>query len=162
MQEALGGVLFIDEAYTLAQSAGSGTDFGREAIDTLLKLMEDHRRDLVVIVAGYGEQMAQFLGSNPGLASRFPTTLEFHDYTDDQLVDIFRSISDGAGLELAEGAEDAVRALLPAPRPTGFGNGRAMRNLFEAALSHQAMRVVELPEATTEEIRILRPEDISG
>ncbi|MGO1284648.1 MAG: AAA family ATPase [Brachybacterium sp.] len=162
VQEALGGVLFIDEAYTLAQSAGSGTDFGREAIDTLLKLMEDHRRDLVVIVAGYGEQMAQFLGSNPGLASRFPTTLEFPDYTDDQLVDIFRSISDGAGLELAEGAEDAVRALLPAPRPTGFGNGRAMRNLFEAALSHQAMRVVELPEATTEEIRILRPEDISG
>lgn len=160
VHEALGGVLFIDEAYTLAQSSSGGADFGKEAIDTLLKLMEDHRQDLVVIVAGYSHLMAQFLDANPGLASRFPTTLDFPDYDDDQLVEIFRSIANGAGLELAEGTEDAVRALIPTPRPNGFGNGRAVRNAFEAALSRQALRVVELPEATTEEIRILRPEDI--
>ena len=89
VQRALGGILFIDEAYTLTRSAGSGQDFGQEAVDTLVKLMEDHRDELVVIAAGYGQEMAQFISSNPGLPSRFPRTIRFPDYSTDELASIF-------------------------------------------------------------------------
>ena len=160
VEEAFGGVLFIDEAYTLSQEAGSGHDFGREAIDELLKLMEDHRDDLVVIVAGYPAEMAHFLEANPGLASRFPTTIEFPDYTDAQLLEIFHAIAEGDGMLLADDVDSAVRALLPDERLENFGNGRTMRNLYQAALRNQALRLSSDEAASVEEIRTLRAADL--
>ncbi|WP_347041023.1 AAA family ATPase [Brachybacterium nesterenkovii] len=163
VNEALGGVLFIDEAYALSRSTGgSGHDFGQEAIDTLVPLMENHRKDLVVIIAGYEREMDEFFESNPGLASRFPRHLVFSDYDNDQLVGIFESIVADAGLVSADGVADAVRTQIPSPRPVGYGNGRAMRNLYDAALQHQAERLVEMPAPTPEEIRTLLPIDITG
>ncbi|MFC0675999.1 AAA family ATPase [Brachybacterium hainanense] len=160
VQRALGGVLFIDEAYTLMGGPGGGGDFGQEAIDTLLALMEDHRRDLVVIVAGYRDRMAELLDTNPGLASRFPTTITFEDYSDDELIAMFSLIAQQAGMVLGDGVEEAVRSLLPTPRPPSFGNGRMIRNLFEEAMSSQAMRIVDLPDITSEEVRLLAAQDV--
>lgn len=94
VRRALGGILFIDEAYTLARSAGAGPDFGWEAVDTLVKLMEDHREELVVIAAGYGAEMAQFISSNPGLSSRFPKKIHFPDYSTGELLAIFQDMCD--------------------------------------------------------------------
>lgn len=160
VDEALGGVLFIDEAYALTRSGGSGGDFGQEAIDTLVPLMETHRRDLIVIIAGYKREMESFFDANSGLASRFPRRLEFHDYDDDQLVGIFEGIVRGSGLECAPGVDRAVRECLPHPRPVGFGNGRAMRNLVDAALQRQAERLVRMTDPSPEDIRTLMPDDI--
>ena len=116
VERALGGVLFIDEAYALTP-ADSGRDYGHEAIAELLKLMEEHRADLVVIVAGYEGPMLRFLDFNPGLASRFPRVLRFPDYTDDELVAIFEVMAADAGFALGEGVLDAVRRTLPHGRP---------------------------------------------
>jgi SpoVK/Ycf46/Vps4 family AAA+-type ATPase len=141
VERALGGVLFIDEAYALAP-LGSVQDFGHEAIATLVKLMEDHRDDLVVVVAGYEEDMDRFLSSNPGLASRFARRLRFHDYDDTQLVAIFASMAASTGIELADGVLERVSELLATtPRGPGFGNARHVRTLFERALGHQALRL---------------------
>jgi Cdc6-like AAA superfamily ATPase len=158
---ASGGVLFIDEAYALMPK-DSGRDFGHEAVSTLLKLMEDRRDEVVVIVAGYPAQMESFLASNPGLASRFPKTLSFDDYTDDELYAIFVLIATQHGFLLGDEMEAAVRALLPNPRPVAFGNGRFVRNLFEEAVSIQAERIVGLEEPTATEIRTLLPSDLPG
>lgn len=156
---ALGGVLFIDEAYTLTLST-SPNDFGPEAIATLIKLMEDHRRDLVVIAAGYERQMATFLAANPGLASRFPVTIGFPGYTDDELVRIFTGMAGKLGLELADGVVAKLRAILAATqRGETFGNARHVRNLLEQALAAQALRITE-SAASHAELRILRPEDL--
>ncbi len=143
--QATGGVLFIDEAYSLIPP-DSGKDFGHEAVSTLLKLMEDHRDEVVVIVAGYPREMQRFLESNTGLASRFPRTLTFEDYDVEELVHIFWLIAQKAGFSLEPDLAHGLRSLVPSPRPVGFGNGRFVRNVFEEAVSRQAMRLAEASE----------------
>lgn len=157
--KASGGVLFIDEAYALIPH-DSHRDFGVEAVSTLLKLMEDRRDEVVVIVAGYPREMQRFLSSNPGLASRFPKTLTFDDYGDDELFTIFELVARQAGFVVGPGVEERVRALIPAPHPPGFGNGRFIRNVFEEAVSIQAERLVDLTEPTVEDIRTLVAADL--
>lgn len=142
IEQALGGILFIDEAYTLA--AGNGSDFGQEAIDTLLKAMEDHRDDFIVIVAGYPNQMATFLASNPGLKSRFNKYLEFEDYEPAELLEMLDKMCAQYGVELTDEARDYAMNLFRttyANRPDDFANGRAVRNFFEDALTAQANRL---------------------
>ena len=157
--KASGGVLFIDEAYSLIPH-DSHRDFGVEAVSTLLKLMEDRRDEVVVIVAGYPREMERFMSSNPGLASRFPKTLTFDDYDDAELFEIFSLIAAQQGFQLADGVEDVVRSLIPNPHPAGFGNGRFMRNVFEEAVSIQAERLIDLDVLTPDVIRTLVPEDL--
>ncbi|WP_433467149.1 AAA family ATPase [Spirillospora sp. CA-128828] len=141
VERAIGGVLFIDEAYTLTQSPLKG-DYGHEAIAELVKLMEDHRDDLVVVVAGYQQEMAEFLAANPGLDSRFPKQIHFPDYTDDELITVFGQLAAADGFELAPGTDDVLRTMLRgAPRGPSFGNGRLMRNMLDVAVANQADRV---------------------
>jgi hypothetical protein len=158
-ERAAGGVLFIDEAYALVPR-DNARDFGQEAVATLIKLMEDRRDEVIVIVAGYPAEMQRFLDSNPGVASRFPKTLEFGDYDDDELWGIFQLITREAGYALADGVEWTFRRLLPRPRPASFGNGRFVRNLFEEATMLQAQRIVELAAPTPDDIRTLLPGDL--
>ncbi len=154
------GVLLVDEAYALAR--GGENDFGREAIDTLVKVIEDRRDEIVVIAAGYPDEMADFIGANPGLASRFPKTISFPDYTDDELWRIFTSIGESAGYHPDESAEEKVRAWFASiPRDKGFGNGRLARNLFEDAVARQAGRVVELEDPTDDVLTSLTAADIA-
>lgn len=156
-----GGVLLIDEAYALAR--GGHRDFGREAIDTLVKAMEDRRDSLVVVVAGYPEEMTRFMVSNPGLSSRFPRTVHFADYTDDQLVHITRSLADRSHYRLtAAAAEELRRTFAAIPRGPGFGNGRLARNLFEQAVARQASRVVRRGEQVSDEELITITDDDVG
>ncbi|MFE4973702.1 right-handed parallel beta-helix repeat-containing protein [Kitasatospora sp. NPDC056651] len=159
--EALGGVLFVDEAYTLsAGSGGNGPDFGREAIDTLVKLMEDQRDDIVVIVAGYSAEMTDFLASNPGLASRFSRTVEFANYEADELVTIVERAAVGHGYELADGTREALSSLFDRmPKGPDFGNGRAARKVFEEMVDRQATRLARLPEITDADLAVLVAED---
>jgi Cdc6-like AAA superfamily ATPase len=160
-ESALGGVLLIDEAYALAR--GREGDFGTEAVDTLVKLIEDHRDDIVVIVAGYPDEMGQLLDANPGIRSRFPRTIAFPDYSDDELVRIFESLASKAHYTIDDGVRAAARARFAAePRGKGFGNGRLARNLFEAAVAHQASRVVDLPEVTDEVLVALVAADVEA
>ncbi|MFL6063047.1 MAG: AAA family ATPase [Friedmanniella sp.] len=155
---AVGGVLFIDEAYSLA-----GDQYGREAVDTLVKEMEDRRDDLVLIVAGYPDPMVVFIAQNPGLASRFRTTIEFADYTDEELVSIFRSLVAAADYDLGEGCLERFAMLLAeTPRGATFGNGRFARNLLEAAIGRHAWRLRDVPEPTLQQLRELEPDDLSG
>ena len=161
VNKALGGILFIDEAYSL--SSGDGEDFGREAVETLLKMMEDHRHDLVVVVAGYTTKMDEFLSSNPGLRSRFNKFIYFEDYTAEQLKQIFQSFCKKADFKLTSAAEERlanVFNLLTAFRDESFGNARAARNLFEATISKQANRIVSLPEINEEVLSTIEAEDI--
>ena len=158
--EADEGVLLIDEAYALAR--GTDTDFGREAIDTIVKLVEDRRDRIVVIVAGYPDEMADFLGANPGLPSRFPRTIEFPDYSTDELVDIFESACFASGYRCDAQALASVRASFTAePRAKGFGNGRMARNRFERAIERQASRVVAIVEPTDAELTTLTVADVT-
>ena len=147
---ALDGVLLIDEAHALTRgSLGvvGGGDFGQEAVDTLVKLIEDHRDRLVVIVAGYPGEMSDFIASNPGLSSRFPRTIYFPDYTTSELVAIATHQAARSGYRFTVDALSALRAHLDAlPRERGFGNGRAVRNLFEATIASHAQRVVAVSE----------------
>lgn len=152
---AVDGVLFIDEAYALA-----GDQFAQEAVNTLVKEMEDHRENLVVIVAGYPDPMVSFIAQNPGLASRFTTTVEFDDYTDDELVAILRSIADGSDYELTDDAEKRVRMTLEASaRGPAFGNGRFARNQFEHAVGRHAWRLKDTERPSRDDLRLLLPED---
>ncbi|GFH38069.1 right-handed parallel beta-helix repeat-containing protein [Streptomyces pacificus] len=163
-QRALGGVLFVDEAYTLTADSGSGgADFGREAVDTLLKLMEDHRDDVVVVAAGYSREMESFLSSNPGLASRFSRTVEFENYTVPELVSIMESMCARHQYELGEGTAAALAAHFEAmPRDGGFGNGRAARGVFEEMVDRQAVRLAAQPQVGESDLRLLLPEDVSA
>ncbi|MGA5824025.1 right-handed parallel beta-helix repeat-containing protein [Kitasatospora sp. NPDC094028] len=162
VKEALGGVLFIDEAYTLsAGSGGTGPDFGREAIDTLVKLMEDHREDLVVIVAGYETEIREFLASNPGLASRFSRTVEFRNYSVDELTTIVEHASGGHGYELAEGTREALTVHFERmPKGADFGNGRAARKVFEEMVDRQASRLAALEHFDNADLTRLLPADV--
>jgi len=155
---AIGGALFIDEAYALA-----GDDFGTEAIDTLVKEMEDHRDELLVIVAGYPAPMRRFITSNPGLESRFRLTLQFDDYTDDELVEIFSRVAAGADFTPTDATIVHLREILAAtPRVDGFGNGRFVRTLFESAVVRQAWRLRDVVDPDTDQLRELRPEDLDA
>ncbi len=158
--EADEGMLFIDEAYTLAR--GGENDFGREAVDQIVKLMEDRRDRVVLVVAGYTDEMEHLLSSNPGLRSRFPTVIHFPDYTTDELVRIVDSIGDKQRYRLTDEARAKLRDVLDAtPRGQGFGNARLARNLFEAAINHHASRVMRLEGPPTEEdLTTLLPEDL--
>jgi hypothetical protein len=160
---AIGGVLFIDEAYTLtAQSGGSGPDFGQEAVDTLMKMMEDHRDELVVIVAGYSGRMERFLASNPGLASRFTRTVEFPNYSVDELVTITTGLCRKHYYELTDDGLAALRQYFElVPRSDTFGNGRVARKLFEAMVNSQASRLAATPPAKDTELNRLTAADLA-
>ncbi len=157
--EADEGVLLIDEAYALVR--GSETDFGREAIDTIVKLVEDRRDRIVVIMAGYPDEMAQLVAANPGLRSRFPKTIHFPDYDTDELMAIFDMRCRQGGYETTHEARALVRAHLDGTeRDKGFGNGRVARNLFEEAVARQASRIVSIEDPTDDQLRTLEAEDI--
>jgi len=169
VDKALGGVLFIDEAYALAR-AGDENDFGAEAIETLLKRMEDHRDEFVVIVAGYPELMSQFLGANPGLASRFSKTLVFEDYSPSELLRILKLMCEREEYVLSPDAEMTALRLFERAytgRDDRFGNARFARNLFEHAVTSLATRIANVtapdrPTLMTIEAFDLQPVNVSG
>ena len=159
-KKAIGGVLFIDEAYSLA--SGGENDFGREAIETLLKAMEDHRDELVVIVAGYDEPMETFIHSNPGLESRFNKYIHFPDYDGAELLAMFRLQCGKNGYTLGPETEAEARRLfdeLYETRDENFGNGRTVRNIFEDAVARQADRIAAMDAPSREQLMELLPED---
>jgi hypothetical protein len=161
IQKAMGGVLFIDEAYGLSVEGGEW-DFGREAIESLLKAMEDERDDLVVIVAGYSDKMRKFLGSNPGLASRFTRYIDFPNYSPPELEEIFYRLAHAAHYELTPDARMAVHERLTAAwaaRDASFGNGRYVRNLFEAVLACQADRLAVQPDLARSDLCTIEAAD---
>ena len=163
IQNAMGGVLFIDEAYALASR--SDNDFGQEAIDTILKAMEDHRDDLVVIVAGYTGPMGTFLTSNPGLESRFNKYFYFEDYTGPQLMEIFLGLCEKNGYVLTDGAREFAErsfAALYAERDENFGNGRDVRNIFEDMVVRQADRVSALDAPDKDALMQVLGSDLGG
>ncbi len=153
------GVLFIDEAYALTPRADA--DFGQEAIATLVKAMEDHRDDLAVIVAGYEDEMADFIASNPGLRSRFKTYIDFPDYSAAELSEIFSRFAEASGIQLAAGALDRARQVFAqAIEKKYFGNARFARSLFEQAFARMAARAAEDGVVTVDEVTTLLPDDI--
>lgn len=161
IQEAMGGILFIDEAYTLAKEGGN--DFGQEAIDTILKAMEDHRDELVVIVAGYTVPMEKFINSNPGLKSRFNKYMEFADYTAEELQKIFDGNCKKYDYELSEEAQTVVKESIEKmveEKTENFANARSVRNFFENIITNQASRLAEMEEPKPEDMKIILPEDI--
>ena len=160
VKKAMGGVLFVDEAYALTDHGEN--DYGQEAVDTLLKAMEDNRDDLVVIVAGYTELMEQFVHSNPGLESRFNRFMHFPDYTVEELLAIFNMRCEKSGYTLAGDARDLLKGLLAllSLDVEGFGNARGVRNLFERAVSAQADRLAGLETVTRETLMLLTSADI--
>ena len=163
INKAMGGVLFIDEAYSLTNRGEN--DYGAEAVDTLLKAMEDHRDDLIVIVAGYIEPMEKFLHSNPGLESRFNRFIDFPDYTLDELMGIFDMRMSKAGYTMGDEARAALRQRIDIERVDvkGFGNARGVRNLFETIIARQADRLGETEgEITRDMLMELTVADVTG
>ena len=162
IEKALGGVLFIDEAYAL--NGGGENDFGQEAIDTVLKAMEDHREDLVVIVAGYTELMEDFIHSNPGLESRFNRFLHFDDYSLEEMMGIFEMRCKKACYTLSEEARKPVEEyiLQANTNSISFGNARGVRNLFEKILTAQATRLAGMETVTKEDLMTILPADVTA
>ena len=158
--QAMGGILFIDEAYSLCSA--SQNDYGQEAINTILKAMEDNRDDLIVIVAGYPELMERFLHSNPGLESRFNKFIYFDDYNAEELYEIFWKMCDDANLTIDGPGDEYVKqyfAKLYERKPQNFANGRAVRNFFEEVITAQANRLAPKESITDEELNTLTYED---
>lgn len=162
VEQALGGVLFIDEAYALAPEHSS-TDYGSEAIDTLLKAMEDHRDDLIVVVAGYPGRMAQFVSSNPGLRSRFSKYIDFPDYNVDELLRILDTLCKKSQYALTNDARQRAAGILTSlhnMRDNEFGNARAVRNLFEHTLARHANRIMQLSNPSQQDLSTLTADDL--
>ncbi len=162
IQQALGGVLFIDEAYALTNKE-NGDMYGDEAIETILKAMEDHRDELIVIVAGYSELMQEFINSNPGLSSRFNKYIHFPDYTGDELLKIFIRFCHTNGYRLQEEAKFSLELHLHRmynEREEHFGNARAVRNIFERAINIQANRIANIPNLSDYDLELLTIDDI--
>jgi SpoVK/Ycf46/Vps4 family AAA+-type ATPase len=162
IQKSLGGILFIDEAYALTAHKGE-TDFGQEAIETLLKGMEDHRDDLIVIVAGYPELMNEFLNSNPGLRSRFNKYIHFDDYTPEEMAGIFENLCAESRITYDDECIEYVRTRFTgnaAERTENFANGREVRNFFEKAMMNQANRLMEMSEISDDDITRLIIDDL--
>ncbi|NNE11012.1 MAG: AAA family ATPase [Ilumatobacter sp.] len=156
IRRALDGVLFIDEAYALAPPGMKSLDYGAEAIETLIKRMEDHRDRLVVIVAGYPALMRRFLDSNPGLRSRFAREIDFRDYSTDELIEITRNMAVAADYVFADGVADALTVIFDkAHRDPSFGNARYARTLFEQAINRQAVRLSSGPAAPSSRIDLI-------
>ena len=163
IDKAMGGILFIDEAYTLARSEG-GNDFGQEAIDTILKAMEDHRDDFVVIVAGYTDLMQKFINSNPGLKSRFNKYIEFPDYTAEELIAIFDMRCNKYGYVFTPEAREQVNAIIierEKNKGPNFANARDVRNLFEKIITNQATRIAELAEPSDTDLTTITVDDLT-
>ena len=164
IEQAIGGVLFIDEAYSLV-NPDVPNDFGSEAVDALVKLMEDHRDNLVIIVAGYTDEMKTFLKSNTGLISRFNKFINFPDYSRDELIDIMEVMADGAGLKIEEGAKELVMEQLGSMGQEeweDFGNARGIRNMFEKIVTNQANRLVQIGTPTKEQLMTIVAQDVTG
>jgi len=162
---ALGGILFIDEAYALAPDTGAVNDFGREVIETLLKLMEDHRDDLIVIVAGYNEPMERFITSNPGLESRFNRYFYFEDYNSDELYDIFSAMCVRSEYILTDDAKEYAREhfrMIYEERDENFGNARHVRNFFENIVTVHSDRVSSLDDHTRDDLTMVILEDLEN
>ncbi|MBT2618460.1 MULTISPECIES: AAA family ATPase [unclassified Bacillus (in: firmicutes)] len=161
IQSALGGVLFIDEAYALAE--GGANDFGKQAIDVLLKRMEDYKDDLIVIVAGYTDNMQEFISSNPGLESRFPTYIEFKDYSPDEMIEILKLMCKHGQYETTEEALFKLSELFQIKyqsRDKQFGNGRFVRNTYEKVTSFQSSRIVSLQKPNKKELMTIESDDV--
>ncbi|NSL51100.1 stage V sporulation protein K [Calidifontibacillus erzurumensis] len=163
IKKAMGGILFIDEAYSLAR--GGEKDFGKEAIDTLVKNMEDKQNDFILILAGYAKEMDQFLSLNPGLRSRFPLVIEFPDYTVDQLMEIARKMVKERQYVLSKDAEWKLREHLQAVKynrsPHVFSNGRYIRNCIEKAIRAQALRLLVNDTYDKKELETIKSEDLT-
>lgn len=163
IEQAIGGVLFIDEAYSLV-NPDVPNDFGGEAVDTLVKLMEDHRDNLVIIVAGYTEEMKTFLKSNTGLISRFNKFINFPDYSTEELIDIMDVMAGEAGLKIEESAKKLVSEQLAAMEKEDwedFGNARGIRNMFERIVTNQANRLVQSGMPTKEQLMTITAQDVT-
>lgn len=164
VEKAKGGILFIDEAYSLA-TRDSINDFGGEAIDTLVKLMEDNRKDLVVIVAGYKDEMETFLKSNTGLISRFNKFIEFQDYSNEELLEILVKMAEKSAMHFADSATEELKTMLSEmseEKKKDFGNARGIRNVFEKIVTNQANRIIVIPEPTIEQLSEIMLEDVIG
>jgi stage V sporulation protein K len=163
VRRALDGVLFVDEAYALARPGWRGPDFGQEAIETLLKRMEDYRHRLVVIVAGYPTLMNEFLDSNPGLRSRFSREITFPDYSNDELVAITEGFARQNEYRVDPGGDDELRRIFArAERGEGFGNARYARTIFEQALNAQALRLAASGESEVDDLVRLEGPDFAA
>jgi stage V sporulation protein K len=164
VKEALGGVLFIDEAYSLSKGDLSDQDYGHEAIEVLVKRMEDFRNDFVVIVAGYPEPMKEFLVSNEGLKSRFSTYIHFDDYSPDEMVQIFLNLCSNDNYSPNDEAIEYVRSAMSfnhMNKDKSFGNGRFVRNFFEIVIKNQACRIgIKEASPTIDELKMIFPEDV--